>query len=190
MLPQARAGPHFQASIISGKFHGMIWPDHADRLPQGVGKEIAADRDRLAFDLVGPAGVVAKAVDDALHVAARIADGLAAVERFEDGHVLGIFLDQVGEAEEQPAAVGGVHRGPRAFLQGLARGLDGPVNVFLAALGHLADGLAGCRVDGGESLVRSAIDELAVDEQRLVFHLGCLDGFALVRGGGTHEILR
>ena len=26
VLPQARAGPHFQASISSGKFHGMIWP--------------------------------------------------------------------------------------------------------------------------------------------------------------------
>ena len=26
VLPQARAGPHFQASINSGKFQGMIWP--------------------------------------------------------------------------------------------------------------------------------------------------------------------
>ena len=26
VLPQARAGPHFQASIKSGKFHGMICP--------------------------------------------------------------------------------------------------------------------------------------------------------------------
>ena len=26
VLPQARAGPHFQASISSGKFQGMIWP--------------------------------------------------------------------------------------------------------------------------------------------------------------------
>src|SRR5260370_19483829 len=24
--PVARAGPHFQACISSGKFHGMIWP--------------------------------------------------------------------------------------------------------------------------------------------------------------------
>ena len=26
VLPHARAGPHFQASIRSGKFQGMIWP--------------------------------------------------------------------------------------------------------------------------------------------------------------------
>ena len=26
VLPQARAGPHFHASISSGKFQGMIWP--------------------------------------------------------------------------------------------------------------------------------------------------------------------
>ena len=26
VLPHARAGPHFQASISSGKFHGMICP--------------------------------------------------------------------------------------------------------------------------------------------------------------------
>ena len=26
VLPQARAGPHFQASMRMGKFHGMICP--------------------------------------------------------------------------------------------------------------------------------------------------------------------
>ena len=30
--PAASAGASFQAAIISGKFHGMIWPDDADRL--------------------------------------------------------------------------------------------------------------------------------------------------------------
>ena len=47
--------------------------DDADRLPQRVGQEVAADRDGAALDLVGPAGVVAQRVDDALHVAARVA---------------------------------------------------------------------------------------------------------------------
>lgn len=26
VLPHANAGPTFQANIIKGKFHGMIWP--------------------------------------------------------------------------------------------------------------------------------------------------------------------
>ena len=26
VLPQASAGPSFQAAMRSGKFHGMIWP--------------------------------------------------------------------------------------------------------------------------------------------------------------------
>ena len=43
--------------------------DDADRLPQRVREEAAADRDGPALDLVGPAGVVAQRVDDALHVA-------------------------------------------------------------------------------------------------------------------------
>ncbi len=103
--------------------------DDADRLAQRVGEEAAADGDGAALDLVGPAGVVAERVDDALHVAARVADGLAAVERLERGQLLGVLLDEVGELEHQPAALGGVHRRPGAGLQGRAGGLDGLVDV-------------------------------------------------------------
>ena len=93
--------------------------DHADRLPQGVRQEVAPDRDRPALDLVGPAGVVAQGVADALHVALGVGDRLAAVERFERGELGGVLLDQVGQLEEELAAVGGVHGAPWAGFQRL-----------------------------------------------------------------------
>ena len=58
---------------------------------------------------------------------------------------------------EQPAALGGVHLRPRAFLEGLAGRLDGQIDVGLVALGHLADGFAGGRVDRRERLARDAV---------------------------------
>ena len=105
--------------------------DHADRLPQRVGKEIAANRHGPPFDLVGPARIVAQRVRDAGHVALRVADRLAAVERLERGQLVGILLDQVGQLEEQPAPIGGVHRAPRPGFQAPSRGLDGLVDVGL-----------------------------------------------------------
>ena len=94
--------------------------DDADRLAQRVRKEVAANRDGPAFDLVGPARIVAQGVGDAAHVALRVGDRLAAVERLERGQLVGVLLDQVGQLEEQPAAIGGVHRAPRARFQRLA----------------------------------------------------------------------
>ena len=68
----------------------------------------------------------------------RVGDRLAAVERFERGQLLGVLLDQVGQLEHEPAAVGGVHLPPGAGFQRLAGGLDGPVDVGLVAFGDLA----------------------------------------------------
>ena len=40
--PAASAGPSFQAAISSGKFHGMIWPAHADRFAARVDVQVRA----------------------------------------------------------------------------------------------------------------------------------------------------
>ena len=59
-------------------------PDHADRLVPRVAEIVALDRDRLAVDLVGPAGVVAVAFDGQRQVGVEASrDRLAVVERFE-----------------------------------------------------------------------------------------------------------
>ena len=159
----------------------------ADRLPQRVAQEVAADGHGAAFDLVGPAGVVAQGVDDALQVAAGVGDGLAAVERFQGGQLLGLLLDQVGQLEQQSAAVGGVHLLPGARFQRLARGLDRRIDVGLVGLGDLAKRLAGGRVDGREGLVRVAVHEFAADEERLVLDDRRLDGARSFRSCSGHN---
>ena len=50
VLPHASAGAIFQASISSGKFHGITWP----ATPSGFGSGAEAG----VLELVGPAGVV------------------------------------------------------------------------------------------------------------------------------------
>ena len=83
---------------------------------------------------------------DALHIPLRVADRLAAVERLERRQLVGILLDQVGQLEHEPAAIGGVHRAPGARFQGLPRRLDRPVDVGRARRRDLRDRLAGRRV--------------------------------------------
>jgi hypothetical protein len=83
--PAASAGPSFHASITRGKFHGMICchrfcqktmdfgksrsfdkdhlPNSSDRLVQGVGKKIAFNGKGFAFNLIGPASIIPKALD-------------------------------------------------------------------------------------------------------------------------------
>ena len=67
-----------------------------------------------------------------------VADRLAVVERFQSGQLFVVLLDQVGELVEQSAALAGVHLPPGAFLERLAGGLDGHVDVGLVPLGDLA----------------------------------------------------
>ena len=119
----------------------------------------------------------------------RIADRLAAIERFEGGELGGFLLDQIGELEQQSATLHGVHLLPRTGLQRLAGRLHRQVDVGLVGLGHLADGLAGGRVDGGEGLVGRAVHELAADEKRLVLDLRRLHGPGFGSGRGCHAIL-
>ena len=122
--------------------------DDADRLMAGVAEIWPLDGDGLAVVLVGPAGVVAIGLDGQRQVGVeRIAVGLAVVERFQSGQLLFVLLDEVGELVQQPAALGGADLGPGAFLERLAGGLDGEIDVGLVALGDLADGFAGGGVE-------------------------------------------
>ena len=121
--------------------------DDADRLPQRVGQEVAAHRHGPALDLVGPAGVVAERVDDALHVAARIGDGLAAVERFHRRQFLRVLLDEVGELEH---AAGRGRRRPSSPTGRISSASRAALTALSTSLRrrrrHLGDHLAGRRV--------------------------------------------
>ena len=74
VLPAARAGAIFQASISSGKFHGMTWRGDAER-PRDAARE-------RVLELVRPAGVVPEVGGRERHVdVARLLDRLARVHR-------------------------------------------------------------------------------------------------------------
>ena len=62
-LPAAMAGASFQAAIRIGKFQGMIWPDHAQRLMEVVGDGVLVDLAQAAFLRAQAAGEVAEVVE-------------------------------------------------------------------------------------------------------------------------------
>src|ERR1700720_317014 len=83
--------------------------DQPDRLAQGVGEhERTGHRQRVAGDLVGPAGEVAQRVARGRQVdVARIEDRLTLFERLGQGELVDARLEGVGDLVEQPAAVTG-----------------------------------------------------------------------------------
>ena len=88
------------------------------------------------------------------------------------------LFDEVGQLEEELAAVGGVHLAPRAGFEGAAGGLDRLVHVGGRGGGHLDDDLAVSGVDRVEVLAFGRLDPFVVDEEA-----GLLDG----RGGGAFQ---
>ena len=112
--------------------------DDADRLAQRVVQEARLDRDRLALELVGHAAEVAVAGGRARHVErARVAQRMAGVERFEARQLVGVGLDEVGELEQDAAAVGRRHAAPGR--EGALRRSDGAVDVLAAGHRHVGD---------------------------------------------------
>ena len=82
--------------------------DDADRLVAGVAEVRPFDGNRLAVDLVGPAGVVAIALDGQRQVGVEgVAVGLAVVERFEGGQ---FFLCSARSGRRACAAGGRARR--------------------------------------------------------------------------------
>ena len=98
VLPAARAGAIFQASISSGKFQGMTWA----ATPSGRG---SGPKPGVA-ELVGPAGVVEEVGGHQGDVdVAALADGLAVVDRLEHRQLAGPLLHQAGQPVQVLAPV-------------------------------------------------------------------------------------
>ena len=103
--PAASAGPHFQATISIGKFQGMICPA-TPPARAWCSRIVAADRDRLAVDLVGPAGVVARQSITSGRSALRLSlIGLPLSSVSSSASSSMCDLDQVGELVHQAAAI-------------------------------------------------------------------------------------
>ena len=139
--------------------------DHAHRLAQRVVEEARLDRNRLALELVGHAAEVAVARRGARHVErARVAQRVAGVERLEPRQLFGIRLDQIGELEQDAAAVGRCQATPRREELLVAASTARSTS---ARAGHrdLGDRRVVVRVERGQRLAAQRIDETAVDEQ-------------------------
>ncbi len=157
---------------------GNDLPDHAHRLASAVAEVVAADRNRLAVDLVGVAGVVAEHVDHERQIAmAGFANRLAVVERFERGQLVDFFFDQVGQLEHQAAPVAGIHPAPGSMLQGVARRFHRQIDVGRIAFGHLGNDFFGGRVDRLERLAADGGHPMAADEALGLTNLRLTDGF-------------
>lgn len=77
-----------------------------NRLAQGIGKLGPCGRDSLAVELVGPAGVVAEAVDDLFEILVdRDGVRLAVVPGLNGGEDVLVLLYQVGQLVHEDAAV-------------------------------------------------------------------------------------
>ena len=79
---------------------GHDQPDDAERLAEGH-VDAAGDRDRVAEQALGGAGVVAEGLDHHPDLAARVGDRLAGVARLERRELLRLPLERLGESAQQ-----------------------------------------------------------------------------------------
>ena len=136
-----------------------------DRLTQREVKAGSADRDRLAKELVGGAGVVVEDQADGEGLAAGALDRLADVGRLQLGQLLHVGLDQAGVLGQRPAALGGGPRCPALrVLERPLGGLHRPIHVLRSAQRRGGDHLAGGRVGNVEGLSVGGVDLLAAND--------------------------
>src|SRR5690606_9297171 len=124
----------------------------ADRLAQGHVDDALAHRDRLAVELVAGAGVVLEDGGGGEDLALRAGQRLAGVAALDEGQLVGALADAVGDLLEDAAALVGGHAGPRSFVERLAGGLDGGLDILDAGLRDGGEGGVVGGVDDGEGL--------------------------------------
>ena len=158
VLPAARAGAIFQASISSGKFQGMT----CAATPSGRG---VASGERV-LELVRPAGVVPEVRGRERHVdVARLLDGLAAVERLEDRELAAALLEDARDAEQVLGALAPGQRAPVALGRLAARRSTAWSTSSTPARATSASGSSVAGSMRREPLAAARRDLLAADEQ-------------------------
>ena len=116
-----------------------------------------------ALDLVRPAAVVSQAAGAHADVDLSHVLGLAVVERLNGGEEVEVFLERLGELDEELATVLWGLLSPWA-LERLAGCRYGNVDILLSGLVHLGDDLLGRRVVCRELLAIDGLHPLVVDE--------------------------
>ena len=103
-----------------------------------------------------------------IHVGARLGDRLPVVERLQFRKLLGVFVDGVGDVDEDLLALAGTVARPRR-VEGVPRGVDGTVDVCLRRATDGREYLTRRRVDRVDGATLRRLDELAADvEVRLL----------------------
>ena len=113
VLPQTSAGQSFQAGIAIGKFQGVIAPTTPTgmrTLIMNLSRQLA--RRRLAEEAPALAGHVVAHVDRLLDVAAGLGAHLPHLARHQVGQLVLVVAQELGEAEEDRAALGRRHEPP------------------------------------------------------------------------------
>jgi len=150
--------------------HGEVPGDdlshHADRFQARVTEIVAVDRNGLALNLIRPSGEITVAADGGGDVDGfGHAKRLSVVERLQARQLIGVLLDQVGQAIEQPSSFGCGRLPPSPSLERGAGRFDGPLHVNCVGFGDLTDLLAGGGIDGGESFAGFAWDPAIINQK-------------------------
>ena len=133
--------------------------------------DLPADADRLGIgpiagvgQLVGPAGVVEEVRRHERQVdVAGFLDGLAVVDRLEDGQFAGSLLDRAGDAVQVLGPLGPRQPGPRSL--GSTRRDDRGVDVQGPGADHFGQHFLGGGVHRLERGAVARLDEAAADEE-------------------------
>ena len=125
-----------------------------------------------ALNLVGEPAVVIEPLGQVLGLRRHLRDQLAVVAHLDLRQVLGVLLDQAGDAAQHLAARGLRHRRPRPLVERAPGRLAGPVRVLGVALGDQRPRLAGVGIVRLELLAGSGLAPLAVDVGLILPELG------------------
>ena len=166
--------------------------DDADRLVPRVAEVRSLDGDGLAVDLVGPAGVVAIALDGQRQVGVqRIAQRLAVVERFEGGQLflVAASMRSASLLSSRPRSEAFIFgHGPSSNALRAALTARSTSALSPSATWQMVSPVAG--LSGRKRLARHAVEPFAADEQRLLLlDLGRLDGALFGLRRGSHEVI-
>ena len=171
--PAASAGASFQVASISGEFHGVMNAHTPTGSLQDVGEVVRPiDRHHGALDFVGQPAVVVEPLRHVLGLRHHLRDELAVVAHLDLAEVLGVLLDELGDAAHDLAARGRRHLRPGTGLERARGRFDGPVHIGLVAFGDQCPRLARIGVEGLECLAGGGIDPLAVDVGLVGFERG------------------
>ena len=148
--PERLFGRQGRGEAPTGDRHGEVPrhddPDDAERLAEGD-VDAARDGDLAPEVPLRRPGVVGEDVAHVARLPARVADGVPGVLDLEQGELLLVLADEVGEAPQQQGTVGGAE-GPPGGARGRGPG-DRGVRL-----------LEGGEVDGADHLLGGGVDDV------------------------------